>query len=33
MGYYARNLLCGGFFTGAFTRETEVEKGSRFDPE
>lgn len=33
MGYYAYNPLGGGFFTGAFTRETEVEKGSRFDPE
>ncbi|KAK4695495.1 aflatoxin B1 aldehyde reductase, partial [Lecanoromycetidae sp. Uapishka_2] len=34
MGYYAYNPLGGGFFTGAFTKDTEeVEKGSRFDPD
>ena len=33
MSYYAYNPLGGGFFTGAFTRDAEVEKGSRFDPE
>ena len=32
MGFYAYNPLGGGFFTGAFTKESEVEKGSRFDP-
>ena len=33
IGFYAYNLLGGGFFTGGFTKEGEVEKGSRFDPE
>ena len=32
MGFYAYNPLGGGFFTGAFTKESEVEEGSRFDP-
>ena len=32
MGFYAYNPLGGGFFTGGFTKEGEVEKGSRFDP-
>ena len=33
MGFYAYNPLGGGFFTGQFSKEVEVEKGSRFDPE
>ena len=32
MGFYAYNPLGGGFFTGTFKKESEVEKGSRFDP-
>ena len=32
MGFFAYNPLGGGFFTGAFTKESEVEEGSRFDP-
>lgn len=31
MGFYAFNPLGGGFFTGGFSKEGEVEKGSRFD--
>ena len=33
MGFYAYNPLGGGFFTGQFMKDGEVEKGSRFDPE
>lgn len=33
MGFYAYNPLGGGFFTGGFSNEIQVEKGSRFDPE
>lgn len=33
MGYYAYNPLGDDFFIGTFSKETEVEKGSRFDPE
>lgn len=32
IGFYAYNPLGGGFFTGGFSMEGEVEKGSRFDP-
>jgi aflatoxin B1 aldehyde reductase len=32
MGFYAYNPLGGGFFTGQFKKEGEVESGSRFDP-
>ena len=32
MGFYAYNPLGGGFFTRAFTEESEVEEGSKFDP-
>ena len=31
MGFYAFNPLGGGFFTGGFSRDGKVEKGSRFD--
>lgn len=33
MGFYAYNPLGGGFFTGNFSKDGQVEKGSRFDPE
>lgn len=33
MGFYAYNPLGGGFFTGAFDKGSEVEAGSRFDPQ
>ncbi|KAI3479229.1 hypothetical protein L1887_58660 [Cichorium endivia] len=33
IAYYAYNPLGGGFFTGAFNPQSDVEKGSRFDPE
>ena len=32
MAYYAYNPLGGGFFTGAFKKDEDVEEGSRFDP-
>jgi len=31
--FYAYNPLAGGFFTGRYNKEVEVEKGGRFDPE
>lgn len=33
MGFYAYNPLGGGFFTGGFSKDGQVEKGSRFDPD
>ncbi|MCJ1279183.1 hypothetical protein MMC21_007007 [Puttea exsequens] len=33
IGFYAYNPLGGGFFTGTIERDSQVEKGSRFDPE
>ncbi|PWY96869.1 Aldo/keto reductase [Testicularia cyperi] len=33
ISYYAYNPLGGGFFTGAFSKDSTVEKGSRFDPD
>ena len=33
MGFYAYNPLGGGFFTGGFSKDAPVEKGSRFDPD
>ncbi len=33
MGFYAYNPLGGGLFTGGFSKDAQVEKGSRFDPE
>lgn len=33
MGFYAYNPLGGGLFTGGFSKDGQVEKGSRFDPE
>ncbi|EJD54256.1 Aldo/keto reductase [Auricularia subglabra TFB-10046 SS5] len=33
MAFYAFNPLGGGFFTGAFKQDAQVERGSRFDPE
>jgi len=32
MAFYAFNPLAGGFLAGNFTKESEVEQGSRFDP-
>ncbi|GAA6001817.1 hypothetical protein JCM10207_002334 [Rhodosporidiobolus poonsookiae] len=32
ISYYAFNPLGGGFFTGQISRDTDVEKGSRYDP-
>ncbi|KAJ3255553.1 hypothetical protein HK103_006189 [Boothiomyces macroporosus] len=32
LSFYAFNPLAGGFFSGKFKREGEVEAGSRFDP-
>ncbi len=33
MGFYAYDLLGGGFFVGQMPKEQAVEKGSRFDPD
>jgi len=33
IAFYAYNPLAGGFFTGAYKPDAQVEKGSRFDPE
>jgi aflatoxin B1 aldehyde reductase len=33
LAFYAFNPLGGGFFAGNIDRNTEAEKGSRFDPE
>lgn len=33
MSFYAYNPLAGGFFTGNFKKDAEVEAGSRFDPQ
>jgi len=33
LGLFAYNPLGGGFFAGKFKADTEVEKGSRFDPD
>ncbi|KAN0060226.1 hypothetical protein ACQY0O_007555 [Thecaphora frezii] len=32
ISFYAFNPLGGGFFTGAFNKDSQVEEGSRFDP-
>lgn len=32
VAFYAFNPLAGGFFTGQFTKESQVAEGSRFDP-
>ena len=31
--FHAYNPLCGGVLTGAYTFDSSVEQGSRFDPD